>query len=115
MSAKMLSLVLLLAACPTGIADSPRDEKLRQELLRMMRVDQDMRAEFIAWMKKRGLTDTVMLKKDDPQIKKFDEVDRKNTARLKEIVDRHGWPGKTLVGDDGARAAWLLVQHADKD
>ena len=116
MPPKIISLALLFTAWPlSGIADSPRDEKLRQELLKMMKTDQDMRAEFLAWMKKRGLTDMVMLKKDDPQIKKFDEVDRKNTARLKEIVDRYGWPAKSLVGDDGARAAWLLVQHADKD
>jgi hypothetical protein len=39
----------------------------------------------------------------------------KNTARLKEVVAKHGWPGKSLVGEDGAFAAWLLVQHADAD
>ena len=33
--------------------------------------------------------------------------------RLGEIVERHGWPTFTLVGKDGAKAAWLLVQHAD--
>jgi hypothetical protein len=42
-------------------------------------------------------------------------VDRDNTARMKEIIAEHGWPGVTLVGDDGANAAWLLVQHADLD
>jgi hypothetical protein len=30
-----------------------------------------------------------------------------------EIVAGHGWPNKKLVGQDGAEAAWLLVQHAD--
>ena len=34
---------------------------------------------------------------------------------MKQVVKRHGWPGKTLVGTDGANAAWLLVQHADLD
>jgi hypothetical protein len=33
-------------------------------------------------------------------------------ARMVEILDAHGWPGRRLVGDDGARAAWLVVQHA---
>ena len=28
---------------------------------------------------------------------------------------RMRWPGKSLVGRDGALAAWLLVQHADLD
>lgn len=36
-------------------------------------------------------------------------------ARLKEIVARHGWPGRSLVGEDGAHAAWLIAQHADFD
>jgi hypothetical protein len=39
-------------------------------------------------------------------------VDRDNTARLREIVGRHGWPGHRLVGEAGAHAAWLLAQHA---
>lgn len=42
-------------------------------------------------------------------------VDRENTARIKELVNSFGWPGKSLVGEDGAHAAWLLVQHADHD
>jgi hypothetical protein len=29
------------------------------------------------------------------------------------ILDEHGWPGWSLVGEDGAHAAWLLIQHAD--
>ena len=40
------------------------------------------------------------------------QVDRDNTARLREIIGRHGWPGRQLAGDDGAHAAWLLAQHA---
>jgi ketosteroid isomerase-like protein len=34
---------------------------------------------------------------------------------MKQIVKAHGWPVKGLVGDDGSRRAWLLVQHADRD
>ena len=43
------------------------------------------------------------------------EVDADNTAWLCGVVDHHGWPGASLVGEDGAQAAWLLVQHADQD
>lgn len=39
-------------------------------------------------------------------------VDRANTARMREIVAEHGWPGHALAGSDSAHAAWLLVQHA---
>lgn len=38
---------------------------------------------------------------------------RRNTARLREIVAAGGWPGRSLVGEDGADAAWLLLQHTN--
>ena len=34
---------------------------------------------------------------------------------MKKIVAKRGWPTKRMVGSDGTRAAWLLVQHADHD
>ena len=41
-------------------------------------------------------------------------VNAANVERLGEIVDEHGWPGLRLVGADGADAAWMLGQHADR-
>ena len=34
---------------------------------------------------------------------------------MQQIVAEFGWPTSRLVGPDGMRAAWLLVQHADHD
>ena len=34
---------------------------------------------------------------------------------MKTVIERHGWPGKSMVGSDGAQAAFLLVQHADAE
>lgn len=42
-------------------------------------------------------------------------VHEKNNRRVKEIIAEHGWPGISLVGEDGANAAWFLVQHAVLD
>ncbi len=39
-------------------------------------------------------------------------VHEANAKRLIEIIDEHGWPGRSLVGEDGAEAAWRVVQHA---
>ena len=44
----------------------------------------------------------------------WNRVDVANTDRLREIVERFGWPGCSLVGEEGAQHAWLLAQHADK-
>jgi hypothetical protein len=45
----------------------------------------------------------------------MDEADAENLPWLKDVIARTGWPGKSAVGDDGASAAWLLAQHADRD
>ena len=42
-------------------------------------------------------------------------IDADNTAWLKQVVSTRGWPGKSLVSKDGAKAASLLIQHADHD
>ena len=39
-------------------------------------------------------------------------VHENNNQRIKQIVSEHGWPRISLVGEDGANAAWFLVQHA---
>lgn len=87
-----------------GHAQAEGDESLRRELLKMVKEDQDARKAILKTPSP-----------DAPARRKITVIDRKNTARLKEIVNKHGWPGKSLVGDDGAHAAWLLVQHADRD
>jgi len=43
------------------------------------------------------------------------EADGENLPWLKQVIAEHGWPGASLVGTDGAQAAWLLTQHADAD
>jgi hypothetical protein len=99
----LLFLLTALAAFLFGCA-TPRpavtfNEPLRQELLQMRDADQRVRSTaFHATNFHRIL-----------------EVDSRHLGRLKEIVEQHGWPGKSLVGEDGANAAWLLVQHATQD
>ncbi|WP_205519090.1 DUF6624 domain-containing protein [Streptomyces olivoreticuli] len=42
-------------------------------------------------------------------------VDADNIVWLKTVLAQHGWPGHTLVGEEAADAAWLMIQHADRD
>lgn len=39
-------------------------------------------------------------------------VHEANAARLAAILRERGWPGEPQVGVAGAKAAWLIVQHA---
>lgn len=116
----LLLVLFLLGNGKTPGADKPgakpANESLRKELLRLMEEDQAARKKFIEWLSRQGKGDMKKdLAGDQPVARSSREIDRKNIARMKEIVDKYGWPGKSLVGADGANAAWLLVQHADQD
>lgn len=43
------------------------------------------------------------------------EIQHATKAKLQAIVRRHGWPTLSMVGNDAAQGAWLIVQHADDD
>jgi hypothetical protein len=109
--------MVLVPALPARGADAPnRDDKLRQELLDRAEEDQKARRQLIDLMGRKGGKDDDAVKKDlEAATKKLQEIDKRNTAWLKEVVDKRGWPGNGLVGTDGAQRAWLLVQHADLD
>lgn len=76
---------------------------LREELLRMKEQDQGIRM------------DPAARQPDNAYLARWAAIDEANTARLKAIVAQSGWPGQEQVGQDGALAAFLIVQHADRD
>jgi hypothetical protein len=100
-----------------------KEPALRKELLAMENEDQDIRVAVVKALGQKGIslgdakpiTDPALLRIFLEQSGKMTAVDQKNRDRLKKIVGKHGWPGKSLAGRDGAHAAWLLAQHADAD
>ncbi|MET9553617.1 DUF6624 domain-containing protein [Streptomyces sp. NPDC006645] len=50
---------------------------------------------------------------DRSDIDRVRHGDFANARLLRRVVAEHGWPGRTLVGDDGADAAWLIALYAD--
>jgi hypothetical protein len=77
------------------------NEQLRQELLAMRAEDHRVRQELVDSGELGG-----------PYVPRMEEVHRKNAARLRELIQQHGWPAEDLAGKDGAEAAWLIAQHA---
>src|SRR5215216_22093 len=74
--------------------------QLHDELLARMKKEQNLR---------QGLIDNP----DDIQLlMRMLEADAQNTMWLDEIINQHGWLTNSLVGEDGAQAAWLFVQHS---
>ncbi len=77
---------------------------LRSELLALQRADLDLREQLA----KAGTL-------SDGYNDRMAALHRQHNARLRSILSEHGWPGRELVGEDGAEAAWLVLQHAILD
>lgn len=76
-------------------------ESLRQELLAMREEDLRVRGELDAAGELGG-----------SYVPRMEAVHVRNAARLRELIVLHGWPAEDMAGEDGARAAWFIAQHA---
>jgi hypothetical protein len=98
--------IVLATACPTPKGG---DLDLKAELEAMFESDQFQRLKMDEIGKRYGY--------DSAEMKAVWEkqrlIDEANIARLVEIIAAHGWPGRTLVGEKGSLAAFLVLQHAD--
>ena len=83
----------------------PTDPELRTQLLDRMQKDQQVRSELFGPGKPLP-TD------DSDGMRRLKAVDDDNLAALYRIVADYDIPTRALVGGDGIKAFWLLVQHA---
>jgi hypothetical protein len=97
-----LMVALSAVPAPAGAIN----ESLRATLLQMARDDQEAIRIAVA-------DPTRPL--NDAEMRQNNEIFTRNTGLIRQIVQEYGWPGRSLVGDDGASAAWLVVQHMDMD
>src|SRR4051812_44186487 len=121
----MISIVALLL-CAVAVQDNPpaaiapagvKEPALRAELLKRMKAEQDVRFELIRLnpMNKplgRGEGATPEMK---AVLEKMEAIDKDNLSWFKGVVKEKGWPGKGMVGPDGAQGAFLIAQHATSD
>jgi predicted RNA-binding Zn-ribbon protein involved in translation (DUF1610 family) len=80
-------------------ASRPRAAPLRAELLRRAGIDRKARLAYTG---------------DPSDMARLMDIDADNTTWLEAVIERSGWPGRDRVGDEGAHAAWLIAQHADR-
>ncbi len=69
------------------------------EIIEMARLDQLIRSRWIQT-------------KDDALLEEIKKIDQLHSEKLTIIIKAYGWPGIQLVGNEGADAMWLLVQHS---
>ena len=88
---------------------SERDTALAAELLSLGERDQRNRDSVGAIVGRSGMGSP----EAEAANRALAAADSPLQARLRAIVDTRGWPGRRLVGDDAAHAAWLILQHSD--
>lgn len=49
---------------------------------------------------------------EDTYHEELEKIHVANANQIEAIIDEYGLPGRLLVGDDGAEAVWLIIQHA---
>lgn len=86
----------------TATNASPTDPALRADLLAMADEDARVRSELV-------VDGSSLAGEYD---RRMEMLHREHAGQLRRILARHGWPGRSLVGSEGAEAAWLVLQHA---
>lgn len=76
-------------------------QTLRNQLLQLAAADYALRAELVA--------DGTLFNGYNPRM---EQLHLQNGEQLRQIIAHHGWPGNSLVGNDGAEAAWIVLQHS---
>ncbi len=80
-----------------GSNENQKWQQVATEILAMAKEDQKVRTDL----------------GNKEEVARMAKVDRRNTAKLREIVAEHGWPKISVVGQEVSHKAWLLAQHAD--
>jgi hypothetical protein len=101
-AAASLGLLALAAAAQPAQAPARPDKALHDEIVSMEADDQRVRQRPA----------TAMSPQDLERMRLVDDAHEK---RMRAIVAERGWPGTSLVGEDGAHIAWLIVQHCSID
>ena len=104
---KIVYMLITLAVCSiTASAAEPTHPKLQKELLAAEKEDQAIRKRLFA----KGAQNL-----DQDVAMRMKSLDTKNQIRLKAIIAEYGWPTCKMVGANGVHAAFIILQHANRD
>ncbi len=95
-----------------------RDRAAQRENAQLAVIDSALRDELLARVERHQSVIGNLANAGAPEqalVAEVARVDADNTAWMKQVIATHGWPGRSLVSQDGAKAASLLAQHADMD
>lgn len=103
-------LFFLIMVGPYAFSQTPLNIPLQTKLHEMFKEDQKWRKEAIK-LQKNQHSDY-----DEETINKnMEQTDSLNLISAKQIVQQYGYPGYSLVGENGSSWFWAIVQHCDDD
>jgi TonB family protein len=108
---KLLKFTILLFLLSTPTLFAQTNKKLVAELAAIYKDDQQYRVAAIAAARKYGRSS----KEDNELMKKQDAADRANLAKIDAIISKYGYPGKTMVGANLSKVAFMVIQHNDQE
>ena len=95
--------------CKKYSVEIVENEKLQLELIKMYVNDQYVRSNLMT-----DILQKYNLSKDQVIIDSNGiNTDERNRERLKEIIDKYGFPTKKMVGKDAMNGVFFMIQHAD--
>lgn len=93
---------------------------LKTELKHILDSDQELRELFdneITETRKTEILKKHNLTQEQFEIEKWtliSKIDSTNIKRIDKIIEKYGYPGKSLVGEPENTAAWYVIQHSTK-
>jgi hypothetical protein len=92
------------------------NDAVRRELEKMGEENQKHRQEIVDLMDRLAKSDSEKVaKKWKEAVERQNELDNRNRQRLDEIVKQHGWPKRSVFGEEASGVAFSVVQHAELD
>jgi len=91
------------------ILEANYDKSLQKELIQIFYDDQNIRHQFIEAEKQYGFKSSVA----DSLAQIMIKIDSINLQKIENILDKKGWAGKDLVGEQASMTIFLVIQHSD--
>jgi hypothetical protein len=91
------------------ILEANYDKSLQKELIQIFYDDQNIRHQFIEAEKQYGFKSSVA----DSLAQIMIKIDSINLQKIENILDKKGWAGKDLVGEQANMTIFLVIQHSD--
>ncbi|GAB3923384.1 energy transducer TonB [Mucilaginibacter myungsuensis] len=103
---KKTSLALLFNLLTLTVSAQKLDTKLISQLMAIDQADQQFRS-------KEAQHGAQTKEQDADNMRKQSALDEANLTKIEAIIAKHGYPGKSLVGNEYQSVAFMVIQHAD--